>query len=95
MKSIMVEDMSLCCRCGRYPAEEHHVIYGWANRQLSEKFGLKVPLCAECHRGKDGAHYNAEYSLSLKKWAQRCFEAEYPNLDFVEIFGRNYLWERS
>lgn len=27
----------------------HHLIMGSANRKLSDKYGLTIPLCAECH----------------------------------------------
>lgn len=72
--------------------QEHHVIFGSANRKLSEKYGLKVYLCLEHHEeSKEAVHKNAEIALILKKEAQKCFEKNYPNLSFMEIFGKNYL----
>ena len=32
--------------------EEHHVVFGAGQRQLSEEYGLKVYLCREHHRGR-------------------------------------------
>lgn len=72
--------------------QEHHVIFGSANRKLSEKYGLKVYLCLEHHEeSKEAVHKNAEIALILKKEAQKCFEEHYPNLSFLKIFGKNYL----
>lgn len=71
--------------------EEHHAIMG-ANRRLSEKYGLKVYLCPEHHRtGKDAVHTNYEICRFLQMKAQIMFQATYPDLDFREIFGKNYL----
>ena len=33
--------------------ERHHCMFG-PNRKLSEKYGLIIPLCMECHRGNKG-----------------------------------------
>jgi hypothetical protein len=45
MKSIMQRDIEHCYICGGRATEEHHCIYGTANRKLSEKYGLKVYMC--------------------------------------------------
>ncbi len=48
-KGIVTEYTEVCIFCGR-PAEcEHHLIFGTAGRELSEKDGLKVPACNNCH----------------------------------------------
>lgn len=75
-----------------YGLECHHVIYGSANRKLSEKYGLKVNLCHEHHTGSTGVHFNKDMDAKLKKYAQERFEAVYgQNTSFREIFGKNYL----
>lgn len=74
--------------------QEHHVIYGSGKRKLSEKYGLKVYLCFFHHEydgGKEAVHRNTEISEMLKQEAQRTFEKEYPELNFREIFGKNYI----
>ncbi len=71
---------------------EHHVIHGWANRKLSEKYGLKVYLCLIHHEtGKEAVHRNAQVSDMLKCYAQRAFEKKFPEKNFRQIFGRNYI----
>lgn len=74
--------------------EEHHVIGGTANRRLSEKYGLKVYLDPDHHQyGPEAVHRSAKTAEILHKEAQKAFERTYPDLDFREIFGRNYLTE--
>lgn len=99
MKSIMHDKDGTCYLCvllhqnsSPRKTQEHHVIFGTANRKQSEKYGLKVHLCLEHHEhGKEAVHMNAQIALILKKEAQKCFERTYPNLSFLEIFGKNYL----
>lgn len=75
---------------------EHHVIHGWANRRLSEKYGLKVYLCIYHHEiGKEAVHQNAEINQMLREQAQRAFEDQWPEEDFTKVFGKNYIWDRS
>jgi hypothetical protein len=91
-KSIIVKSMDNCFVCGSPYTEVHHVIYGTANRKLSDKYGLIVPLCHEHHRGQTGVHFNRDFDISLKKLAQEKFEWEYgATKSFLEVFGKNYL----
>lgn len=49
MKSIVTDYSAICFICGRKTEAEHHLIFGTAGRELSEKDGLKVPICNNCH----------------------------------------------
>lgn len=72
--------------------EEHHVVFGSGQRRLSEEYGLKVYLCRGHHReGPFAPHNNKEIEDMLCRIAQEQFEKEYPNLEWVEIFKKNYL----
>ena len=72
--------------------EKHHIFGGYANRKLSEKYGLTVWLCHNCHNEKPwGVHHNIARMSYLHKLAQEEFNKHYPELDFMKIFGRNYL----
>lgn len=74
--------------------QEHHVMGGTANRKLSEQYGLKVYLDPEHHLyGEEAVHKNAQVAHLLKKEAQKAFERTYPEVSFMEIFGKNYLTE--
>ena len=100
MRSIMQEKedhqcylcMLLCNDYRMKQTQEHHVIFGTANRRLSEKYGLKVYLCLNHHKeGPESAHRNAEIARMLKGRAQMEFERRWPELSFRMIFGKNYL----
>lgn len=90
--SIIQEDMTCCYECGRYGTEIHHVIYGTANRKLSDRYGLVVGLCYNHHRGMQGVHNgNKELDMKLKRIGQKAFMEHCPEADFLAVFGRNYL----
>lgn len=78
MKSI-IQDEKKCFITGRtYWLEEHHIFFGRPKRKLSEKYGLKVYLSREFHRGTKGIHSgNRELDLKLKRIAQQKFEEVY------------------
>ena len=90
--SIIVDCMDNCFVCGSSYVEVHHIIYGSANRKLSDRYKLVVPLCHEHHRGSTGVHFKKDFDTYLKRLAQEKFEAVYgANTSFQEVFGKNYL----
>lgn len=95
MDSILHDREDGCLVCGNPYTEEHHVFFGTANRKLSEKYGLKVYLCAEHHRGDTGVHHNHIFDRNLKRMAQRKFIERFDDpqkgkMVFMGIFGENY-----
>lgn len=83
-----------CYLCGkRIRIERHHVMSGTANKKLAEKYGLWLYLCADCHRGTEGAQYDAELNKQLKCIAQTAFEKLYGHKLWMETFRKNYLEE--
>lgn len=87
----------LCARGGYYSwktvLEEHH-IFGGPNRHLSEEYGLKVYICPECHRTSARAVHQDPAGAAncyLQEAGQKAFEENFPELNFREVFGRNYL----
>lgn len=78
--SIMTDNMEACYICGRRADEIHHVMHG-PDKKLSEKLGLMVPLCRECHNKVH--HVGGEYDRILKVDAQRAY--------LIRVFGRCYL----
>lgn len=94
MKSI-IQAKKECYICGLYaPVEEHHIFFGTANRKMSEKYGLKVYLCEEHHRGTIGVHGKLGHSLDvrLKKDAEKQFLRQGHTIEeFISLFGKNYL----
>ena len=91
MKSILQSEKECFVCHTTYGLEEHHCIYGSANRKQSELHGLKVWLCAEHHRGNTGVHQDRELDLSIKRMAQRMFEENHSRELFIQIFGKSYL----
>ena len=100
MKSIIQTNHDYCFLCNllegdgsrRNELEEHHIVFGRANRKLSEKYGLKIHLCPYHHRiGPKAVHNNKEIRRMTEAIAQEKFKKAFPDEDFVKIFGKNYL----
>lgn len=70
--------------------EEHH-IFGGPNRVHSEAEGLKVYLCQECHRGRNGVHMDREKMDFLHREGQKAYEKTHTRDQFMQLIGRNYL----
>lgn len=87
MKSIMPFDVDTCIECGGRGEHTHHCIFGH-NRKNSEKYGLKVRLCTECHYRL----HNRDEALAMKyrRLGQIYFEAKYSHEEFMKAFGKNY-----
>ena len=103
MRMTTAKDLPKACfLCGRNgttdPLDAHH-IFGGANRKLSEKYALVVPLCHNrCHEnGKDAVHRNAATAQALHEFGQRlCMERMGWSIEeFRAVFGRNYLPEEE
>lgn len=96
MKSILTTNFTKCYMCGRSQWIEIHHIFGGALRNKSTRYGLVVPLCHFCHNEPPaGVHFNRKNMDYLREQGQLAFEKAYPDLDFVEIFHRNYKKEDS
>ena len=79
--------ISRCIVCGNKKDHLHEVFPG-RNRSNSMKYGCVIPLCEKHHRE---IHTNSVLSNHYKLLAQQRFIEEYPYLNFVEIFKKNYL----
>ena len=93
MKSIMQKDMNHCYCCGATRCLEKHHIFGGAFRKKSERLGLTVRLCHNCHNEPPlGVHHNAEQMLLLHQAGQQTAMATYgwSTDDFIQEFGKNY-----
>jgi len=89
--SLVTADLDHCFVCGTtHNIQEHHVFFGVSKRKLSERYGMKVPLCIDCHTGNKGVHRNRELDIHIKQLAQIEFEKNYSFEEFMRIFGRNY-----
>lgn len=93
MESILTNNKEQCFVCGYRASQIHHIYFGTGKRKLSEKYGCKVPLCWNCHKGTFGVHgkYGHKLDLELKKKCQIKFEEKWDHEKFMEVFGKNYL----
>jgi hypothetical protein len=92
-ESLFTNDLKHCIICGKTPVNKHEIFYG-KNRQNSIIYKLVIPLCtAEHHNqiGKTGIHFDKKLCDKWHVKGQKKFNEVYPDLDFVEIFKRNYL----
>lgn len=99
-KSILHNKNGTCYLCmllddnyRKYETVEEHHVFLAGRKSLSEEYGLKVYLCFKHHTtigGKESVHNNYDLIRCLQDTAQRRFEEEYPDLDFMKIFGKNY-----
>ncbi len=85
--SLFTDNLDTCIECGKH--KDHlHEIFGGRNRSNSIKYGLVIPLCSACHRK---VHDNPVLIAKWHKKGQTIFNQVYPNLNFIDIFFRNYL----
>lgn len=83
-----------CYLCGKWKDMEEHHIFGGAYRDKSEKYGLTVYLCHDCHNEPpDGVHHNRNKMELLRRLGQRKAMQEngWSEKDFIREFGKNYL----
>lgn len=93
MKSIITDYTENCFLCGSTSVEEHHIFFGTANRKLSDRYGLVVPLCNKHHTGSgECPHRNRTIDLLLKYVGQEAYEKTHGSReDFRRTFGKSYL----
>lgn len=84
--SIITDDLTKCIICGM-PKQDLNEIFCGRNRQNSMKWGLVIPMCRRCHTEYTN---NREMQLKWMKLGQKAFEETY-DIDFIEIFKRNYI----
>lgn len=94
-KGIVTEYDGICFFCGRQAEGEHHLIFGTAGRDLSEKDGLKVPTCNACHNTGEilrRVHDNPMAEKLSKMLGQAIFESKIGTREeFRKRYGKSYL----
>lgn len=92
MKSILSNERE-CYICGSpVDLHKHHIYGGSGRRQVSEREGCWVYLCANHHNmSSEGVHFNKELDTSLKQDCQLRWEQLHEHDLFTQTFGRNYL----
>ncbi len=94
-KSIIPNNDEFCFLCKKQGlmvrgSDEHHMIFGTANRKLAEEDGLTVQLC-HIHHLK--LHQQGYYKEELQQLAEQVWLDHYGKTvsDFIKRYGRNYL----
>ena len=85
--SILTES-NKCCMCPSTADLTWHEVFRGRNRANSMKYDLCLRLCYNCH---EKYQEDKDFNNYWHKQAQLKFNEAYPNLDFLEIFKRNYL----
>ncbi len=85
----------VCWRCQRWESdylrmEEHHIFQGIGRRKISDRYGLVVTLCQDCHKL---IHRDADEMQKLHEYGQEKAMSEngWSTDDFISVFGKNYL----
>ena len=94
----VVQEFCECYFCGNTKDLEEHHVFGGYNRDLSEKYKLKVKLCNRHHTGSytdtaEAVHHNAGMMQELRKEIQiKAMEYYGWSIeDFRERFNKNYV----
>lgn len=90
-KGIVTDYPEICFICGRPSEAEHHLVFGTAGRELSEKDGLKVPVCNNCHNMGEilmRIHGNPMAERMSKIIGQLAWEKEYALQKADELFDK-------
>ena len=95
VQKIIMQSQKVCYVCSITQNLEAHHCFGAANRNKSEKYGLKIWLCHNHHNESipvdKGVHFNRYLDLRLKRMAQRQFEHIYGHELFMAEFHKNYI----
>lgn len=101
MRSIVTQDDELCFVCKHAFATQTHHIFQGPNRDLSEDWGLKIPVCAKCHNDIHNGKRSRQLMKDLHELGQTKWEAYWgpqfelrgqdPRVEFLKIFGKNWL----
>ncbi len=98
-KSILKSQKGVCFLCdllygdhSKQYTEEHHIMYGSGQRELSEADGLKVDLCRTHHKdGVEAVHNNREMRELLCRMAQAEYERTHTREEWKARYKKNYL----
>lgn len=86
--SLFSSNTNKCYFCSNAADLTWHEIFRGKNRTNSMKYGLCLRICVSCHeKYQEDINFNDYWHEK----GQLAFISSYPELDFLKIFGRNYL----
>lgn len=95
--SLFTDDLEHCIICGKSPVNIHEV-FGGRNRLNSIKYKLVIPLCIKEHHNQiecKGIHFDKHLRDGWHIKGQIMFNEIYPDLNFKDIFKKNYLKQKK
>jgi hypothetical protein len=91
-KLSFIGDTDRCFICKtNYNLEKHHIMNG-PFKKASEKYGLLIKVCPNCHTmAANSIHRDSLLRKRLKQVGQEYFEQSHSREEFIKIFDKNYL----
>lgn len=88
-KSIL-QSGDFCMVCGSTNGLDAHHVFNKFNKKRSEKYGLMIYLCRNCH---SRVHNSGDgLRRDLERFGQRAWERYYGTReDFIKEFNKSYL----
>lgn len=83
-------DYEQCYWCGRYAKLHCHHVFEGSTRQASDKYGLTVNLCPQCHSAVHSGK-GLEMRNTLHQEFQKVFELDHTREEFIKEFIKSYL----
>ena len=92
MESI-IQRKKECYVCRKQGELHYHHVFGGSNRNLSEKYGMKVWLCPDHHNMSDrGVHFDRMLDLEIKCDCQdEWIKSGKSKKEFMQVFGKWWL----
>lgn len=71
----------------------HHIVFGTADRNISEQYGVWCWVCADKHHehGPESPHQNREVAELLIKDAQEKFERIHGHDKWMNLYKRSWI----
>lgn len=94
MSRSLISEEKQCYVCGTtLNLHLHHIYPGAGRREISDKYGCTVYLCARHHNMSNaGVHFDKKLDLHLRRLCQARWEGKYGNRDeFRKAFGCSCL----
>lgn len=74
-----------------YSLETHHIMNG-PYKKASERNGLLIKACTNCHTLSPNAiHNDMSVARKIKQVGQEQYELTHTREEFIKEFGKNYL----
>ena len=92
-KSIFDNDsLDKCYICGKWGKVDEHHVFGGPCRKTSDRYGLVVHLCRDCHSLIHDSEKGREMKTYLHQRGQMIYEERFGNRQaFIKEFIRSYL----